>query len=137
MKDFPNAPVPRDPMDAIASEPADLIRFSHLRWDNVFQRPQQLMSRFAPGHRVLFVEEAIPGAHHLPYLEFHAFEGASVTAVRPRIPDHAGPAEGERLLARLLDQLVALLRCQGPGPVALHADDVARRGASRAVGGGL
>ncbi|PJN93287.1 hypothetical protein CNY89_22000, partial [Amaricoccus sp. HAR-UPW-R2A-40] len=60
----------------------DVICFSHLRWDFVLQRPQHLMQRFAHTSRVFFVEEIIPTDHHLPYLEFHAFEGTSVTAVR-------------------------------------------------------
>lgn len=37
----------------------DLICFSHLRWDFVYQRPQHLMSRFAKVRRVFFVEEPI------------------------------------------------------------------------------
>ena len=37
----------------------DLICFSHLRWDFVYQRPQQLMSRCATAHRVFFVEEPV------------------------------------------------------------------------------
>jgi glycosyltransferase involved in cell wall biosynthesis len=40
-----------------AAQPLDVICFSHLRWDFVFQRPQQLMTRFARDRRVLFVEE--------------------------------------------------------------------------------
>ena len=39
----------------------DLVCFSHLRWDFVFQRPQHLMSRFAGGRRVFFIEEPIIG----------------------------------------------------------------------------
>ncbi len=35
----------------------DLICFSHLRWDFVYQRPQHLISRFAKNYRVYFVEE--------------------------------------------------------------------------------
>ncbi len=35
----------------------DLICFSHLRWDFVYQRPQHLLSRFAKERRVFFVEE--------------------------------------------------------------------------------
>src|SRR5690348_12062121 len=35
----------------------DLICFSHLRWDFVFQRPQHLMTRFARDRRVFFIEE--------------------------------------------------------------------------------
>lgn len=37
----------------------DVICFSHLRWDFVYQRPQHLMSRAARGRRVLFVEEPV------------------------------------------------------------------------------
>ena len=35
----------------------DLLCFSHLRWDFVFQRPQHLLSRAARTMRVLFWEE--------------------------------------------------------------------------------
>jgi UDP-galactopyranose mutase len=35
----------------------DLVCFSHLRWDFVFQRPQHLMTRFARDRRVFFIEE--------------------------------------------------------------------------------
>jgi glycosyltransferase involved in cell wall biosynthesis len=35
---------------------ADLVVFSHLRWDWVWQRPQHLISRLAQGRRTLFVE---------------------------------------------------------------------------------
>ncbi|MCC6327541.1 MAG: glycosyltransferase family 1 protein [Acidobacteria bacterium] len=37
----------------------DVICFSHLRWDFVYQRPQHLMSRFAKGHRVFVFEEPV------------------------------------------------------------------------------
>lgn len=92
----------------------DLICFSHLRWDFVLQRPQHLMQRFAQSSRVFYVEEVIPTDHHLPYLEFHAFEGTSVTAVRPRVPHRAEPALRETLLAGLLDQMTILLGVRDP-----------------------
>src|SRR5438874_13492729 len=38
---------------------APLIVHSHLRWDFVWQRPQQLLSRFAESVPVLFVEEPL------------------------------------------------------------------------------
>ncbi|RYY95390.1 MAG: glycosyltransferase family 1 protein [Chitinophagaceae bacterium] len=38
---------------------ADLLCFSHLRWNFVYQRPQHLLSRFAQHTRVFFVEEPI------------------------------------------------------------------------------
>jgi glycosyltransferase involved in cell wall biosynthesis len=37
----------------------DLICFSHLRWDFVYQRPQHLLSRYAQERRVFYVEEPI------------------------------------------------------------------------------
>jgi UDP-galactopyranose mutase len=37
----------------------DLVCFSHLRWNFVFQRPQHLLSRFAKHQRVFFIEEPI------------------------------------------------------------------------------
>jgi UDP-galactopyranose mutase len=37
----------------------DLVCFSHLRWNFVYQRPQHLLSRFAKHMRVFFIEEPI------------------------------------------------------------------------------
>jgi UDP-galactopyranose mutase len=42
-----------------ASAKPDLVCLSHLRWDFVYQRPQHLLSRFAVGRRVFFVEEPV------------------------------------------------------------------------------
>ena len=42
---------------------SDLVCFSHLRWNFVFQRPQHLLSRFAKVFRVFYVEE--PMFHEL------------------------------------------------------------------------
>ncbi|MDP9094980.1 MAG: glycosyltransferase family 1 protein, partial [Pseudomonadota bacterium] len=41
----------------------DLVCFSHLRWDFVYQRPQHLMTRLSRLWRVLFWEEPtqVPG----------------------------------------------------------------------------
>lgn len=37
----------------------ELVVFSHLRWDFVFQRPQHIMSRLAHAYRITFIEEEI------------------------------------------------------------------------------
>ncbi|TLV03466.1 glycosyltransferase family 1 protein [Dyadobacter luticola] len=47
----------------------DLLCFSHLRWDFVYQRPQHLMSRFAKNGRVFFLEEPILDAPGKPYMQ--------------------------------------------------------------------
>ncbi|QJD17404.1 UDP-galactopyranose mutase [Paracoccus sanguinis] len=125
---------------ALASDPArdggepPIICFSHLRWDFVHQRPQHLIGRFAAHRRVLFWEEAIPTSHHLPYLEFHAFEGTIVQSIRPRVPDRWTPAEQEKALSRLLDQMLGLTGIRRPvlwfytpmlWPVAAHVEAAA------------
>ncbi len=43
--------------------PENLLVFSHLRWDFVFQRPQHLLTRFSKEFNVYFLEEPI---HDLP-----------------------------------------------------------------------
>lgn len=40
---------------------SDLVCFSHLRWNFVYQRPQHLLSRFAMQRRVFYVEEPFIG----------------------------------------------------------------------------
>ena len=111
-----------------------LICFSHLRWDFVLQRPQHLMARFAGDYRLFFWEEAIPTDHHLPYLEFHAFEGTTVQSIRPRVPALWSPADQARALSRLLDQMMGLAGIHRPvlwfytpmmWPMAAHVDAAA------------
>ncbi|GAC1446244.1 MAG: glycosyltransferase family 1 protein [Pyrinomonadaceae bacterium] len=38
---------------------SDLVCFSHLRWDFVYQRPQHLLSRFARKYRTFYIEEPL------------------------------------------------------------------------------
>lgn len=45
----------------------DILCFSHLRWDFVYQRPQHLLSRAAHAYRIFFIEEPVPAPH--PRLE--------------------------------------------------------------------
>lgn len=48
------------PLSSLANElPSDLLCFSHLRWDFVFQRPQHLLTRANRQTRVFFIEEPI------------------------------------------------------------------------------
>jgi len=45
---------------SVAEKP-DVVCFSHLRWDFVFQRPQHLLTRCARDRRVFFIEEPVFG----------------------------------------------------------------------------
>lgn len=64
-----------------------ILVFSHLRWDFVYQRPQQLMSRLAPDHPIVFVEEPMPGATHA-WIESHS-PAIGVTVLRMHMPGTA------------------------------------------------
>jgi UDP-galactopyranose mutase len=82
---------------------ADLICFSHLRWDFVFQRPNHLMSRFAKDRRVFYVEEPL-------YHPYNAQLDVQRTAhgpmrVLPKLPERVRN-DPQPHLARLIDQLL-------------------------------
>ena len=68
-----------------ASENVDLVCFSHLRWDFVFQRPQHLLSRCARDRRVFFIEEPVyvNGSMRLDVRESET----GVHVVTPQLPD--------------------------------------------------
>ena len=71
----------------IMNDPFDVICFSHLRWDFVYQRPQHLMSRFGRGGRVFFVEEPV-AADGGPRMDVSEREG-NVFVCTPRTDDQA------------------------------------------------
>lgn len=62
----------------------DLICFSHLRWDFVYQRPQHLLKRSARDRRVFFVEEPIFDNGSMR-LEVHERE-TNLKVVVPHLP---------------------------------------------------
>ncbi|HYD92095.1 MAG TPA: hypothetical protein VEA37_11495, partial [Flavobacterium sp.] len=47
----------------------DLVCFSHLRWNFVYQRPQHLLSRFSKQHRTFFIEEPVFDATAESFIE--------------------------------------------------------------------
>jgi glycosyltransferase involved in cell wall biosynthesis len=61
----------------------DLVCFSHLRWDFVYQRPQHLLSRFAAEGRVFYIEEPVFTTHksHL----VHSRRNSGVDVVVPHV----------------------------------------------------
>lgn len=81
----------------------DLICLSHLRWDFVYQRPQHLLSRFAKGRRVFFVEEPVFGEGQ-PRLEISP-RGDGLHVVVPHLPHGSSVEAVEAMQKRLVDQL--------------------------------
>jgi glycosyltransferase involved in cell wall biosynthesis len=93
-------------------EPATLICFSHLRWNFVFQRPQQLMSRFARDMAVIYWEEPIEiGPKETAFLQVReAADAPNVRVVVPHLPQGMPDAAREAALERLLDAHLAMVR---------------------------
>lgn len=82
----------------------DVVCFSHLRWDFVFQRPQHLLSRFANKHSVLFIEEPIYRNGLAEFVVTEKKGGAKVAV--PHLPDGTEPAQAESILAEMVFELV-------------------------------
>jgi UDP-galactopyranose mutase len=99
------------------SKTYDLVVFSHLRWDFVFQRPQHLLSRLAQRHRVIFIEEPI----HQPDAEPHwerMNPAPNVTVARLHTPEPA-PGFHDAHVAMMGEQASGLLRDEGVGEYVL------------------
>src|SRR5262245_46142417 len=82
----------------------DVLCFSHLRWDAVFDRPHHLMTRFARDGRVFFVEAPVLDAE-TPHMTVAGH--GSVHVVTPHLVRESSPSEQtlaqRRLLATVLD----------------------------------
>lgn len=94
----------------------DLICFSHLRWDFVYQRPQHLLSRFARERRVFFIEEPIFDADDdgtASRLEVsRRTDGLRV--VVPHLPHGLAPQVAEHAHREMLAQLFVEQRIGAP-----------------------
>jgi glycosyltransferase involved in cell wall biosynthesis len=67
-----------------------ILVHSHLRWDWVWQRPQQFLSRLSARHPVLFVEEPVPAARGAkPRPRLRNVRGLPNLAIlQPELPTH-------------------------------------------------
>lgn len=77
--------VPQSVDDTGCSAAFDVLCFSHLRWDFVFQRPQHLLSRAAASGRVFYVEEPLFEGVDRPTLRTRVVDGG-VIVVQPLLP---------------------------------------------------
>jgi glycosyltransferase involved in cell wall biosynthesis len=69
---------------AAPSRELDLVCFSHLRWDFVYQRPQHLLSRAVTTRRVFFIEEPLHDVQ-VAYMETRR-DPSGVTIAVPHVP---------------------------------------------------
>lgn len=82
----------------------DLICFSHLRWNFVYQRPQHLLSRAAQRWRVWYIEE--PEWSDTPGLSIRSVS-PRLSVVVPQLPHGTNPEEAVKLQRTLVDKLLA------------------------------
>ena len=89
-----------DPTASVALAPqVGLVVHSHLRWDFVWQRPQQILSRLARDNPVLFVEEPLLlDDLTRPCLDLSMPLDGVFRAV-PRLPRHVGERYDEGIAA--------------------------------------
>jgi hypothetical protein len=76
----------------------DLICFSHLRWNFVFQRPQHLMTRWAQNRRVFFFEEPIEAPSAGSQIKVDPSGVVVVTPLLPQGMSHEDRASAQRAL---------------------------------------
>jgi UDP-galactopyranose mutase len=91
----------------------DLVCFSHLRWDFVYQRPQHLLSRCAQIRRVFVVEEPIVSSEPSCWLDISRRECGVWVAV-PHVPEGLSEESVIALQQSLLDTLFAEAQIQAP-----------------------
>jgi glycosyltransferase involved in cell wall biosynthesis len=71
---------------------SDILCFSHLRWNFVYQRPQHLLSRFSRFYRVIFWEEPVFDSFY-DYNEVSNEQNSDVWIVVPHIRPGLKPEE--------------------------------------------
>jgi glycosyltransferase involved in cell wall biosynthesis len=83
----------------------DLLVFSHLRWDFVFQRPQHLVTRFAKKQRVFFIEEALYTKSVKASVRLSRREGG-LCIVTPELPLGTSEEVMRELVSELLTEII-------------------------------
>jgi glycosyltransferase involved in cell wall biosynthesis len=110
---FPNLRLSENSVLETASEISDLVCFSHLRWDFVYQRPQHLLSRCARNRRVFIIEEPIINSDDSQWLDVSQREG-NVRIVTPYLPAGLNEEQHITLQRLLLDELFAAAQIHAP-----------------------
>lgn len=81
----------------------DLVCFSHLRWNFVYQRPQHLLGRATKQYRVWFIEEPIWGGE-LRMTSCQQADG--LTVLVPHLPHGTSPEDAVALQRQLVDEFM-------------------------------
>ena len=92
--------------DSTSRLPDNLVCFSHLRWDFVFQRPQHLLTRFSKAMTIFYIEEPVYGEIEFPYYDYAARE-AQLTVITPRLPAGLSENASLNIQKQLFDEFMA------------------------------
>ncbi len=87
----------------------DIICFSHLRWNFVYQRPQHLLSRLTKSYRIFYVEEPIMDTV-TPYLDHYENED-QVRIVVAHLPTGLSDEESIAIQNKLLREFFVEFKC--------------------------
>ncbi|MDB5851856.1 MAG: glycosyltransferase family 1 protein [Rhodoferax sp.] len=85
--------------------PENIICFSHLRWDFVFQRPQQILTRFSKNFKIVFIEEPIFDTEGDAYYN-HLECGENLQVMIPHLPKNLDTERSTLQLKGLFDLFV-------------------------------
>ncbi|MFI5079003.1 MAG: glycosyltransferase family 1 protein, partial [Vicinamibacteria bacterium] len=93
------------PRSSSLGDNPDLVCLGRTRWLAAFQRPQQLMTRYARNRRVFFVEEPIFDDTRETRITVDVHDGVHVVALH--LPGAFGETESIPAQRAALDQLLA------------------------------
>jgi UDP-galactopyranose mutase len=84
----------------------DILCFSHLRWNFVFQRPQHLLSRWAKETRVFYFEEPVLGDFENNFLKTIYSKDLNLTILTPHIRENSQEKETNIFLKESVNQII-------------------------------
>lgn len=87
------------------SIPSNILCFSHLRWDFVFQRPQHLLTRFARIFNIYYFEEPVFENISAPFLS-KSLREENLWILTPHLPEGYSPKEITDFQEDLLQQFL-------------------------------
>jgi UDP-galactopyranose mutase len=83
----------------------DVVCFSHLRWDFVFQRPQHLLTRCTKQQRTFYIEEPVFGADEDPAGRLSMRDREGVQVVTPHLKEGTPHERVTEIQKALIDTL--------------------------------
>lgn len=83
---------------------SDLIVFSHVRWDDPFQRIHHLMTRYASHRRIYFVERPQIIEHLQPFMDFQ--QRTNIRLLTPHLPMEFSTTQRTQICRNLIDDVI-------------------------------